>query len=524
MLSSVTHARTRPASCKATSGLTILIHVEGQSRGRIATTRGGKAGMGENSRLFGSMERPGRENHFRPQYNPSWPANQLELDAIAKMTYFRGRPGTRQKQFDSRCRVPACAIWSMNAYGAAGCPRDPANRLPAGLSVVRVLRLRGGIPATLVLAFALSLVANHALVAGLVVLGIYRPAIVYAVFAVETAVFLGMERRSLQTSCDRCLPVSLRRLHRRAAALAFAAMLLAAATLVIAGFALAGLAQIGQIFQQWDAVVSWNRWAIDWAANRLPAGTSLYPQLLPANVSLTYVFMQTSEIWIFAKAFQFLFCLMLLLAMFDAARATGNFGFVPGVLITYGLLVAVLRFRMIGSGYADVPLAFFSFAAVYALLLARHAEAADTAAIRNGRRGAGRRGGTDQADRPVYRAALSAAGMVARLAERRRGSGCGGNAGTLLRVALLTGALVAPWYLHKFAEFHAARDGNNTARLLRRFPRGPKSAAATAPRRGDARRRDHARVGPHSCSWRSAAGFAIRSSAGSWGSWSRRWG
>ena len=136
------------------------------------------------------------------------------------------------------------------------------------------------------------------------------------------------------------------------------------------------MAQVGQIFQQWDAVVSWNRWAIDWAANRLPSGTGLYPQLLPANVSLTYVFMQTSDVWIFAKAFQFLFCLMLLLAMLDAARATGNFGFVPGVLITYGLLVAVLRFRMIGSGYADMPLAFFSFAAVYALLLANHAEGA----------------------------------------------------------------------------------------------------------------------------------------------------
>ena len=153
-------------------------------------------------------------------------------------------------------------------------------------------------------------------------------------------------------------------------------VLRAAAMLTIAGFAIASLAQIGHIFQQWDAVVSWNRWAIDWAANRLPDFTSLYPQLLPANVSLTYVFMQTSDVWIFAKAFQFLFCLMLLLAMFDAARATGNFGFVPGVLLTYGLLVAVLRFRMIGSGYADVPLAFLSFAAVYALLLARRMEAA----------------------------------------------------------------------------------------------------------------------------------------------------
>src|SRR5208282_574785 len=66
MLSSMTHARTCPASCKATSGLTILIHVEGQSRGRIAKTRGGNTAIGE-------------------IINPAWPANQLELDPRGKI-------------------------------------------------------------------------------------------------------------------------------------------------------------------------------------------------------------------------------------------------------------------------------------------------------------------------------------------------------------------------------------------------------------------------------------------------------
>ena len=59
-----------------------------------------------------------------------------------------------------------------------------------GYLLARALRLRGGLLATLVLAFALSLVVNHALVAGLVLLGIYRPAVVYAIFAAETALFL----------------------------------------------------------------------------------------------------------------------------------------------------------------------------------------------------------------------------------------------------------------------------------------------------------------------------------------------
>ena len=130
---------------------------------------------------------------------------------------------------------------------------------------------------------------------------------------------------------------------------------------VIGGFAsLRHRAELGQIFQQWDAVVSWNRWAVDWAAGRLPFATSIYPQLLPTNISLSYLFLQSSDVWIFAKSFQFLFCLLLLLATLDMARIEGRFGYVPAVAITYGLLVAILRFRMLSSGYADVPLAFFA--------------------------------------------------------------------------------------------------------------------------------------------------------------------
>ena len=150
--------------------------------------------------------------------------------------------------------------------------------------------------------------------------------------------------------------------------------MIAAAMGIACGFAAAGLAEFGRIFQQWDAVVSWNRWAVEWAGNRLPQLTSYYPQLLPANISLSYVFMRTSDVWIFAKATQFLFCLMLLLAMLDAARRSGNFGLLLGVVITYGLLVALLRYRMLSSGYADAPLAFFAWMSVYALLRADLAE------------------------------------------------------------------------------------------------------------------------------------------------------
>ena len=105
MLSSVTHARTRPASCKATSGLTILIHVEGQSRGRIATTRGGNAGMNEKSSAFsGRCDYAGLFTlDLGRSISPVPPANQLELDFNVKITYLRNLPPLRQNSCSTQC-------------------------------------------------------------------------------------------------------------------------------------------------------------------------------------------------------------------------------------------------------------------------------------------------------------------------------------------------------------------------------------------------------------------------------------
>ena len=148
---------------------------------------------------------------------------------------------------------------------------------------------------------------------------------------------------------------------------------MAAAAAVVLGYAGLELSRLGGIFTEWDAVVSWNRWAVDWAGNHLPRLTYEYPQLLPTNWSLSYVFLQDTRIWFFAKAPMPLFCLVLVLAIFDLYRVTRNAGYLLGVNITYGLLTAVLDVNFLGNGYADLPVAAPAFLAAYAWLLARHA-------------------------------------------------------------------------------------------------------------------------------------------------------
>ena len=305
--------------------------------------------------------------------------------------------------------------------------------------------------------------------------------------------------------------------------------LVAAAVLVIGGFALSGIAQAGQIFQQWDAVVSWNRWAVDWAANRLPYATSIYPQLLPTNLSLSYVFMQSSEVWIFAKAFQFLFCLMLLLAMLDLARVEGQFGYVPGVVITYGLLVALLRFRMLSSGYADVPLAFFALAlGLRADAGTKHDRSAPAGEVFARWARCWLPGRPDQADRALHRRDLSRLGLAVR---SRAPVPMGGDMAwlrrhlpALVRMCSIMGLLVLPWYLYKFFDFRAGCDSNNTALLVTDFHQGRDLLRTPGfmPATWSLQRSRRGRRAAVDCRGGLAAGSA--GSGGSWGFSSCRWG
>ena len=360
-----------------------------------------------------------------------------------------------------------------------------------GYLILRFLRVGRGLIAGCVLSFGLSLLANYLLVTGSVVVGVYRPEVIYSIFAVELMLWLWLDRARLQAPLSDAISrigsqtrTFFRNLDHssqiRSHWLRLA--LIAVAMGVACGFAAAGLAEFGRVFQQWDAVVSWNRWAIEWAANRPPQLTSYYPQLLPANISLSYVFMQTSQVWIFAKAMQFLFCLMLLLAMLDAARLSGSSGILLGVAITYGLLVALLRYRMLSSGYADAPLAFFAWMPIYALLQA------------------------DRAEEPTHRlkwlfvGALFAAGAaltkqlglyvaavypiltwiwalhgcrVGRVKRVPPNSAESDSWWDSLRSAhptclyLLIVLLVAPWYVYKFTDIRSGHDVNNTQILVR---------------------------------------------------------
>ena len=125
---------------------------------------------------------------------------------------------------------------------------------------------------------------------------------------------------------------------------------------------------IGKVFNVWDTIFSWNRWAVDWSYNQFPALTYEYPQILPANWSLSYVIMQNKEVQAFTKAIMSLFSLFTILLFFDLARIKKNLVYLIGAIL-YGVILYSLYRKLITSGYMDIPILFFAFLSFYIIIL-----------------------------------------------------------------------------------------------------------------------------------------------------------
>jgi hypothetical protein len=124
---------------------------------------------------------------------------------------------------------------------------------------------------------------------------------------------------------------------------------------------------LGSIFTAWDAINSWNKWALAWAAGEVPLYTQNYPQLIPANWSLTYIFMGSTKVQFFAKALMLCFTFLILLLFMDLGFQTDKGGFLAGCVITY-LLLKKFLLPQLTNGYVDIAAAFFAFLTVYSLV------------------------------------------------------------------------------------------------------------------------------------------------------------
>jgi len=236
--------------------------------------------------------------------------------------------------------------------------------------------------------FAISLISNHILVVGLVLVGGYtRPSLLVIILAeLFLLAYLVLARGDLAVRWSEwpiwALLVKEGRSFGRRFALEPARSLIEMTAVlfsiyVISAELAAAIGHAGDGFDTWDAVQSWNRWAVDWASGNFPHSTYHYPQLLPTNWSISYVLTNNTRLTLFSSSLDRFFLPMLLyvLAWYSLRERRP--------LLMLAVLLCTWMFRdwlhgAVDGAYADVPVAFFSIASAL-VLFARPRLSAGTA-------------------------------------------------------------------------------------------------------------------------------------------------
>ena len=348
-----------------------------------------------------------------------------------------------------------------------------------GLLLAKVFRLKLSAIQGLVYCFGLSLIVNYAAVLLLTTLGLYRQVVALALVTAEVAAGLWLYRAELLQS-GKVAGVSL--WNRLSSLLHFLLpdlksveedrsiynVLVGTTTAVFAFFAITDLfwavmvfiSNVGTVFNSWDAVLSWNRWATEWAQNQFPTGVGLYPQLLPTNWSLTYVLINDTHVQFFAKATIPLFLFFILLLFFDLGLNWKSMGAFIGLILTR-LIIKKFTGEFIAEGYADIPLACMAFLSIYALIKVKgHPDSAiQRQGIFLGAVFAGGAAVTKQAG--VYLLALYPLLAYLLVLRSRREWTRQEITHTLLLSLGIALLLCVPWYVYKQVQIAQGLDKNN---------------------------------------------------------------
>ena len=245
-----------------------------------------------------------------------------------------------------------------------------ATFLPGYIVTRRFLPLKG--LSRILISFALSPLINYQFVFLLTSLGIYNRVTVFILFVVECLVLVWLIKKNaydrpninpiyLETGAINLRP---KENWRGWFNTVFSAFLLYIAFVIL----LKILLRNPVIFDSWDDVVSWNRWAIDWYNGILPRHTWHYPQTIPANWSITYQFVGSSDIQPFAKLIMNLFPFALLGGFYSLSKILKEEAFLAAASFSGFLMLSFVGI-FLGTGHVDITISFYCFIIFYSLLL-----------------------------------------------------------------------------------------------------------------------------------------------------------
>jgi hypothetical protein len=224
---------------------------------------------------------------------------------------------------------------------------------------------------TLIYSFGLSLAVNYLLVNILIVMRLYISVIIYLLITIEFIyLFYIIKQKGLnfylklyiQDYFDFC------QTFLKSNSL-FINVIFIGSMGIICLYIIFFISNLGTIIDKWDAIFSWNKWANIWADNRQPLQTmGYYPQLIPVNLSISYVMIQDKNIQFFSKAIMPLFPLTTLLLFLDLAFHKKNSLYLTAMIL-YGVIICyIYNPGHICEAYVDIATAFFSFITFYTII------------------------------------------------------------------------------------------------------------------------------------------------------------
>jgi hypothetical protein len=232
-----------------------------------------------------------------------------------------------------------------------------------GFILFKFLRIKDNTSNKVILySFAFSLFINYLIVYHLTLFSLYSPVSAYIILAAELILLILLAikgRLKIKKTIYIEIPSGSRGLTHN--------ILTVTVLLVLTGSLYFFFSNLGNVFTHWDAVFSWNRWAIDWYLNDIPDLTYLYPQLIPANWSLSYILMQDHSLQFAAKSIMPLFALFILFTFYDLYLVKKNIVFILSIFF-FSALSLLYSLPYIDSGYVDFAVAFFSMIAFHAIL------------------------------------------------------------------------------------------------------------------------------------------------------------
>lgn len=153
------------------------------------------------------------------------------------------------------------------------------------------------------------------------------------------------------------VPFALRSVRGR-----FDAVRMLAVLLAVAGMVAILWHTIGRSMYEWDQLQSWNRWAMDWRAGRLPIRMYEYPQIIPTLYASVYAVAGGEELRFVARLFASLLVIAAPLSLLAVRNSTQAVFAAAAMLALFAASAPWAQ-----SGMADLPVGAFAFAGFVAL-------------------------------------------------------------------------------------------------------------------------------------------------------------